>query len=1826
MAEQGDDTGTEKNSATSEEMSDSPMLLSQRWQQCSSKADLNTALYQFWRDNVPRAYTSNELSVPEEDLMCQEKLLQPLEWFICNGDPSLVFQQLKKTDNPPQLCGRVFKMGEPTYSCRDCAMDPTCVLCIECFQKSKHKTHRYRMNTSGGGGYCDCGDIEAWKSDPYCSIHQRNPEKPAQDPLEHLPVDMQSYSSALFCIILHYCCDMLLQDDLEVPVEDLRPKTLEDTYCTMLFNDEIHTYEQVIETLRKAVNCTPKEAVDFATIVDREGRSTVRNGLYKDCERARTIIKRNTGLHDAKSLKVQVMHSTVVAHQTYALKLLSWLSEVASYADGLRQLQCQELMKPLHASEYTILEQIMLKDTKLWKVARIQWHKLFMSTLLMDMEYKKKFAIMFTKHYSQILHDFAEDDHDHVVSVTSLSVQIYTVPTVSRMLIIEHNLLAVILKTFVDYTQKFREGPAGGKFRFQRMNLNGLRRFQFVLIDLRYILSNKPEEWTPAVRDRVMDGITVLLDLLSAMHGMDQVVRQVGKHIEIEPEWETAFNLQIKLGPCLTLLLDWCVSDRSLLLRTYRATMTALRKIVHNCQEREVEVADHKTKCLVYNVSTKPITVHCTLVRFLAGLQLELGRYNLSYLSDGLLPPHPLSPLELMEEPLRTQVLMAQVNAAMWRRNGYSLLNQIYYYQNVACQREMYDKDIIMLQSCACLMDSNDFMIRALDRYNLVRFLTVEFEGSSTPEDIQQRTLGLAILEEFLHLLIVLVSERYIPGVGQVTRADRVRREVLHQLYINSMSHSEIVKALPKDHCHETGVEEVINSVANFKKPTGTNSKGLYEIKPDCLAEYSPFFYHYSRVDQSKSEEQQRKRMKQDKPVQVACPPLPPLPSPNFKNLPHLLDSEVLVSVLHTIVRRAVERIRQIYSEQSLQRALFLTGLAVLEEKRHAKMGEEFHFLEKAVKGEPSLLNLLKNLTGNSTVEPHKELLAWVLQNITELQLMRGDTATASLAPSCPAPKGQDQELLRQQQAERQRRSELAMKKRAHAMDQMRAMQRSFIRQNPEFFEQTLEGAREERTASTSSMDTVDMFLKSSSMEDAFVALGPSHSEPLLDETSKVTCILCMEESEIRVDGDSLVLPMFVQRSTVLAQARNKDLGNPDELDPLFVSAQLTWGVHANTCGHIMHADCWQGYFESLVIKEQRRTFRFRNNLSYDLTRHQYLCPLCKTIGNTVIPLIPPLQALLPEEESDTSCSAFQEWLHLIQGMVRSGVKPPQQSRSDPLDLSTSAEGSTADMEGHIGSTVKMEKLDSEDLDRQIFTSTGLLETLGDAASQTMETLETLGDAAKTLGDAATQKFQKFCALLQGSNFPFSKSVQEMIRMFSKTAYTVGLGVMPDDENERVSILGWNVCAYSIQSTEVLLRSKGKPLFGEMASRQTEGLKALVRFAMVNTFYCDQNHIQKHVVRLLSVFSAEHANTGPCLLDLDMFTLLVSVCLSGATMQKGDSATGLKATISTIPIEGHHALRAVLTAHIVQILLTVQIDSQDEESSMDQDGCTSQHAQVMLQAYTRLRTLAGIPVDVQPDAWRLLDVVRTSCLPLLRCATIFFRFVTGIPTPTELQATCLDEFEQLCRYLAVPSDLSSLVSNEQEPIMQDLIKAWCQHPDLKSQLSDTSADVIRFPMVVNRLIELPEDYSDLMNNVSMFTCPKASGAQSDSRAPALCLVCGAVVCSQSYCCQTEIDGETVGACTSHAITCGAGVGLYLRVRECQLLMMSAKNKGCVHQTPYLDEYGEPDLNLRRGNPLHLSQEHYNQLHETWLSHSIPSQVAHRLEANNSLLTIDWQNL
>lgn len=51
--------------------------------------------------------------------------------------------------------------------------------------------------------------------------------------------------------------------------------------------------------------------------------------------------------------------------------------------------------------------------------------------------------------------------------------------------------------------------------------------------------------------------------IIFLLQGMDPITRQVGQHIEMEPEWEAAFTLQMKLTLVISMIQDWCALDVS---------------------------------------------------------------------------------------------------------------------------------------------------------------------------------------------------------------------------------------------------------------------------------------------------------------------------------------------------------------------------------------------------------------------------------------------------------------------------------------------------------------------------------------------------------------------------------------------------------------------------------------------------------------------------------------------------------------------------------------------------------------------------------------------------------------------------------------------------------------------------------------------------------------------------------------------------------------------------------------------------------------------------------------------------------------------------------------------------------------------------------------------------------------------------------------------------------------------------------------------------------------------------------------------------------------
>lgn len=236
-------------------------------------------------------------------------------------------------------------------------------------------------------------------------------------------------------------------------------------------------------------------------------------------------------------------------------------------------------------------------------------------------------------------------------------------------------------------------------------------------------------------------------------------------------------------------------------------------------------------------------------------------------------------------------------------------------------------------------------------------------------------------------------------------------------------------------------------------------------------------------------------------------------------------------------------------------------------------------------------------------------------------------------------------------------------------------------------------------------------------------------------------------------------------------------------------------------------------------------------------------------------------------------------------------------------------------------------------------------------------------------------------------------------------------------------------------------------------------------------------------------------------------------------------------------------------------------------------------------AYNDVKQLSSSQVD------NIASMIKSKLLPFLRCTALFYHFLTEIMPPKKLTDDLLQsssaltiedieerEFVILCEYLALPKKLSELFKNVN---LVKLAQSWARHPRISlifeedersnknGEDEDTKLDssylpfkLIKQPHVTNQLIKLPEDYTELINNVSLLPCPNSTESN-ETRCSTLCLVCGAMLCSSYSCvsCKQDVEGEHYGSCHYHSSECGAGTGIFLRTTDCRVLLLVGKSKG-----------------------------------------------------------------
>merc|ERR1719228_2361960 len=669
-------------------------------------------------------------------------------------------------------------------------------------------------------------------------------------------------------------------------------------------------------------------------------------------------------------------------------------------------------------------------------------------------------------------------------------------------------------------------------------------------------------------------------------------------------------------------------------------------------------------------------------------------------------------------------------------------------------------------------------------------------------------------------------------------------------------------------------------------------------------------------------------------------------------------------------------------------------------------------------------------------------------------------------------------------------------------MAQMASQQKNFMTENSQLFEDTPSGLRE-RHASTCDWED------ETSIDSTFpVCLGPNRSMPVPTETT-FTCILCQEEEELTADNSTLVMASYCQKSTVLSRNRAATPPSPSPSTFPFLSSSLSSAPHTSSCGHVMHATCWQKYFDD-VSESERRRYRTRHPTSFDIEKSEFLCPLCRSLSNSVIPLIPqyhllqqpgkqqsesmenaavdvPEPVALPAMEvsedttedmemandmitdaeditetapnltvrdatEDPSVSVVGETIEFQEEATGAGghldtavtstvtvVSSPELPPSLPVDISPASPTSS-----HSSSSTELASAHSMSSDSTFMSASEspkvVQETFCSPNTQSRPStslprsfvvidfsqwLEALfialkykrglspeqttpppngGEGQPADSDMATStsnltrfytcpldqvveeldqrhqdgsSFSRLFMVEDGCELAFPSSVYEIMNSFSQTTYRVGLEGLPHLQDERIPLMVWQSCGFTVHSIVVSAREAEKAIFGSLSSRQNDCLSTFIRFCgVVGSNFGEPKVIRSHSLKLLSTL-LEADPENPSILDVDIFALLVSLTYSLPSLFNGEGP----APLPSCNIQDNHILRLMFLAHVTQLLVSLP-----QFSSQLKENFRSPPAKDCRAVLDLLQVIKGDPEVVNLDPAVVWQDVMSASLGFLRSA------------------------------------------------------------------------------------------------------------------------------------------------------------------------------------------------------------------------------------------------
>jgi E3 ubiquitin-protein ligase UBR1 len=988
------------------------------------------------------------------------------------------------------------------------------------------------------------------------------------------------------------------------------------------------------------------------------------------------------------------------------------------------------------------------------------------------------------------------------------------------------------------------------------------------------------------------------------------------------------------------------------------------------------------------------------------------------------------------------------------------------HYREYSTRENTFDQDVYLMQLAFAVVDPSDLLLTMLDRFGLVPWISKAFTGAKDPESAYDEPQAFYMLEEYLYLVIIVLSEP--ADMSGWSSARRIRREIVHGLCLGQCAYSDLLKRVSERFIDEADFDRILAEVANFRRPGGATDQGIYMLKDEYFDEVDPYYYRYNRNQHEEAEKALKDRLKERTREQnpVIVPKALEITRGPFVTIADAYLSETLVHILYSAITWACSPAKNPV-EAVIDLALHLTMRGLVEKPRgfadlvvNTKLGEST---------DSTFARLLCRLVVDDRLKATKDKTLWCIERLAK-EFPDAMSSIKIERPEFPREPSSTTSDDKKRQAAKARQAAI--------MQQFANAQKDFLANN---FDE-IEDADEDDLDSEPlpSLGSCIVCQEALNWSEPFGSLALIQSsrlvrmevseERLLREVLETPADLDVDASAVRPFGIAkgsreMAATASSSASTSSSSSSSSSSESPSQ-HPSMATAyprRSRSGLHASACGHMMHVRCHETYVKSIEHRHQSQATR---NHPENIERQEFICPLCKSLGNV----------LLPVAEVDSDGKAIG-----LQG-----------ESGESLDTWTAA--------------------------------------VADASERRL--------SRKADGRLRAWKIDETIPTIPG-HYPAQVTQNErtMAESFMRVLWPLTRETHQDNQARFVND---EVIAYTVAAIEISQRGTGQGAGADLAHSLSTPTLLLLRGLL-------------HASRMLAMNGTPGGIPNARLMVANALVSRDNVNVTHSPMLLRDPLAILCDAASIAPEEFRQFVTLIFYAHLIRVFIALpSILAPVNAKSLVLPSAGGKHEAEFLELARLTKSAWGSAQPTKLEPWATVvaklgdlalgKLIYSYTLPFLRRASVLAAAIgfTMAPT-TNFEAS---ELSRILKALKIPHPRDVLTtttagSSADVQVLHSLMESWhhraATYCTLRptGDLSSRLAAQTEHPAIYE-LVGLPVRLDTLISESLDRRCRRCNKAPME---PAICLLCGELVCYQSYCCMDQGEEEPVfGESNTHMWT------------------------------------------------------------------------------------------